>query len=298
MRRLLLGVISCIFVLSGCDTQQRTVSNDATIEARVVAAVFATMTAVVEDERGNGTPVPQGVESAGGYLFNVASSANLRGGPGTNYPIVGGLKVSEQFKIVSRIDDGSWFEIETGDGQRAWLAEFLVANPPSSFEDIPVAADVPTPPAVVQRPPSSQRLQVEFVNPHYNCDRGNTKPDDFYRRFQIDFFMENTTSERIDPQCSRIQQGGLPPLRWIIIGEGQTRVEEESYSPFCWQGGFEPGESKINTFWLWRVEMWEWVQAVEWEYQGHVYRQEFVDNALNRAEYHYVGCPLREWGIP
>ena len=87
-------------------------------------------------------------------------------------------------------------------------------------------------------------------------------------------------------------------MRWIIIGEGQTRVEEESYSPFCWQGGFEPGESKINTFWLWRVEMWEWVQAVEWEYQGHVYRQEFVDNALNRAEYHYVGCPLREWGIP
>jgi hypothetical protein len=66
-------------------------------------------------------------------------TANLRAGPGTTYPIVGGLQAGECVEITGRNPAGSWFHLAAGD----WIAVFLIANPPP-IETVPLV-DLPAP---------------------------------------------------------------------------------------------------------------------------------------------------------
>lgn len=74
------------------------------------------------------------------------TGANLRGGPGTDYPIVGTLVAGAPLKIVARTARADWYELEGG----AWIAAFLVANPPAVVPEAsvtplkPTATPVPT----------------------------------------------------------------------------------------------------------------------------------------------------------
>jgi len=53
-------------------------------------------------------------------------AANLRGGPGTNYAIVGTAKRNDIFLVVGRNSAGSWYKIKLSDGKEAWIAASLV----------------------------------------------------------------------------------------------------------------------------------------------------------------------------
>ncbi|HHW86815.1 MAG TPA: SH3 domain-containing protein [Chloroflexi bacterium] len=68
----------------------------------------------------------------------ASSNANLRGGPGTGYPIVGGVKAGDALDVTARNQAGDWLQLASG----AWIAAFLVDNAPASA-DLPVANDVP-----------------------------------------------------------------------------------------------------------------------------------------------------------
>lgn len=69
----------------------------------------------------------------------AAKDANLRGGPGTNYPVVGGLKTGATLDIVERTSQGDWYRLASG----GWIAAFLVANAPAG---VPVALTIPPTP--------------------------------------------------------------------------------------------------------------------------------------------------------
>ena len=95
-------------------------------------------------------------------------NANLRAGPGTNYPRIGSVKAGDNLKIVGKNQDGSWYKLSNG----AWIAAFLVA---SAASNIPVVKIIPTPPPP---PPSNTRGQSINIQPapvcdcsgnHYNC---------------------------------------------------------------------------------------------------------------------------------
>jgi len=77
----------------------------------------------------------------------VRSNANLRGGPGTNYPIVGSARAGQPLAIVERNAAGNWFRLASG----AWIAGSLVNGAPS----VPVAENIPAP-SVVQPLPFAQ----------------------------------------------------------------------------------------------------------------------------------------------
>ena len=62
-------------------------------------------------------------------------NANLRAGPGTAYPRVGGVTAGEALQIVARDASGSWYQLVGG----AWIAGELVSNAP----DVPVAKGIP-----------------------------------------------------------------------------------------------------------------------------------------------------------
>lgn len=69
----------------------------------------------------------------------VKTGANLRAGPGTNYPRIGSAKAGQVIEIVARNPAGDWYQLANG----AWIFGNLVENAP----DVPVATNIPAPPA-------------------------------------------------------------------------------------------------------------------------------------------------------
>jgi uncharacterized protein YraI len=58
---------------------------------------------------------------------------NLRGGPGTNYPVVGSANAGDSFAIVGVNGQGDWWQIALADGL-AWVSAFAhsAAHPATS----------------------------------------------------------------------------------------------------------------------------------------------------------------------
>ena len=52
---------------------------------------------------------------------SVNSGANLRGGPGTEFPVVGGLPAGSPVEVKYRTESGDWLQLASG----AWIAAFL-----------------------------------------------------------------------------------------------------------------------------------------------------------------------------
>ncbi len=242
-------------------------------------------------------PEPTPTLTATEVAYRVSSAANLRSGPGTNYGVTGALQAGESITILARTEDGTWFQIKTETGAEAWLAAFLVESQPDAAT-VPVAAVIPetptpaptTPVAVAEQASpvqeTSPRLDISFLNPHYNCDRGSDNVRTRY--FQIDLFISNTSNQTVIAPWE--------PTRWFIASGESSR---ESTEMLQWCNRFSgcypqpdvlPGSSEGWTWVTGRVELYEWVQAVEWEYNGQLYRQEFENNAINRAEWNYRAC--------
>lgn len=85
------------------------------------------------------TPTPQPEAPVQPTLpATVITAANLRQGPSTDFPVVGGAAEGQEIVIVGRIADGAWYQLENG----AWIFAQLVQNPPT---DIPVVEAPPAP---------------------------------------------------------------------------------------------------------------------------------------------------------
>jgi hypothetical protein len=90
-------------------------------------------------------PPPVDPPPAGQTATVTASSLNVRGGPGTSYPIVGNLKAGYVVPVIEK--SGSWVRIEFG-GKVAWVhADYVklsaVTTPPP--QPPPPVVDPPTP---------------------------------------------------------------------------------------------------------------------------------------------------------
>jgi hypothetical protein len=93
-------------------------------------------------EIANPRPVGTAASLAGGAPI-ANRKANLRGGPGTGYPVAGSAQAGEALTIVARNSAGDWLQLDDG----AWIAAFLVDNVPDQAYLL-VASDIsllPTP---------------------------------------------------------------------------------------------------------------------------------------------------------
>lgn len=89
-------------------------------------------------------------------------NANLRAGPGTHFPRIGGVKAGDPVEVVARNAAGDWYLLANG----AWIYAELVDNAP----EVPVAMETPTPPAPTATPtPVTEASQPSAVAPA-NCD--------------------------------------------------------------------------------------------------------------------------------
>jgi cytoskeleton protein RodZ len=78
----------------------------------------------------------------------VNTGANLRGGPGTDYAILGGLPAGQAIAITGRSADSTWYVLSDG----SWVFAELVSNPPA---DAPVVEAPPLPAAPAEAAPAT-----------------------------------------------------------------------------------------------------------------------------------------------
>ncbi len=91
-------------------------------------------------------PTPTRTPTPGPLTGTVLKTANLRAGPGTDYPILGQAKAGETVTLLGALADGSWYLL---DSQR-WIAAFLVERTPGALPAVtpvitPVIAPATTP---------------------------------------------------------------------------------------------------------------------------------------------------------
>lgn len=109
----------------------------------------------------------------------VRTGANLRAGPGTNYPRVGSARAGQAIEIVARNPAGDWYQLASG----VWIFGNLVENAP----DVPVAPNIPTPPATTPEtgsdaptatiPNSAEQVTVKVVtNANLRAGPGTNYP--------------------------------------------------------------------------------------------------------------------------
>ena len=70
----------------------------------------------------------------------ITVDANLRSGPGTEFPVIGGTITGDALTIVGRNADASWYRLSNG----GWVLGRLVANPPANA-DVPLVDNDGTP---------------------------------------------------------------------------------------------------------------------------------------------------------
>ncbi len=64
-----------------------------------------------------------GAQDTGGPGLTVLTRAlNVRSGPGTNYPVIGGLKQGVDIAIVGRHSASGWWQIALTDGKTGWVS--------------------------------------------------------------------------------------------------------------------------------------------------------------------------------
>jgi len=98
-----------------------------------------TTTATVLPPTETSSPPPQAPR------VQTDSAVNLRGGPGTVYPVIGRLQASQEVDIIGRNASGDWWRL-AWDGQgQAWVAGTVV-HVLGPIDTVAMAENIPTPP--------------------------------------------------------------------------------------------------------------------------------------------------------
>ena len=85
------------------------------------------------------------------------STANLRGGPGTSYPMIGQMAAGKEMDIIGRNNSGDWWRVAWDGAGQAWVAG-LVVRVLGPIDTVAIAKDIPAlptrPPAPPTQPPA------------------------------------------------------------------------------------------------------------------------------------------------
>ena len=99
------------------------------------------------------TPIPTPTSSAPSVV--VEKTVNLRSGPGTDYKVVGTLPIKQNFEIIGRNADSSWWQISVKN-EPVWVAASVVkaVNIDQEIEVIEAAPPPPTPTSIIAHTPT------------------------------------------------------------------------------------------------------------------------------------------------
>ena len=118
-------------------------------ESLATVAARLTATRTVDSPSAAATPQPDTAPAiTGPSVTVVVEGANVRSGPGTDFPVVGGLYQNESAALLGRNQTGDWLQIELPNGP-AWifapLVQTTVPIPELPIAELPLIDPPPTP---------------------------------------------------------------------------------------------------------------------------------------------------------
>ena len=98
--------------------------------------------AVADPNTASGTP-----------QLRVNLNANVRKGPGTNYPVISSLSKDSVVNVVAKTQNETWYIVELPGGSKGWIAN-SVTDPVNAADmaKVQVAATIPSPPTSTPMP--------------------------------------------------------------------------------------------------------------------------------------------------
>lgn len=99
------------------------------------------------------TPPPQASPTTSGPMVVALFPANVRSGPGVNYPPIGGLDSGSQAEAIGRDASGTWYVISYAGG-RGWISN-QVARYNGDVNALPVIQAPPPPATATPVPPTA-----------------------------------------------------------------------------------------------------------------------------------------------
>jgi len=128
-----------------------TVTSEAAGEAATLApaAESATSAPAPTDTVPADTPTPSVTPAP---VLTLLQSANVRGGPGVNYPVIGGLQGGKSMPAIGRDSAGYWYVISYGSGQ-GWVSSQVASYSGDTSSLAVVKAPPPPPPTAVPPTP-------------------------------------------------------------------------------------------------------------------------------------------------
>lgn len=99
------------------------------------------------------TPPPAATQPPAGPVLNILQPANIRSGPGLNYPVIGGMQAGATADAIGRDASAQWYVINysgsvSGQG---WVST-LVSSYTGDTNSLPVIAAPPPPPPPTNTP--------------------------------------------------------------------------------------------------------------------------------------------------
>ncbi len=121
------------------------------------------------------TPAPSATPQP---ALQAVSDVNVRGGPGTIYPIIGLLRANDTAVIVGRSPNGAWWQIvfPPNTGGLGWVVGIYV-RPNQAANDVPVVVGPPPPPTNTPVPATATHTplppaEVTFTADHTDLNQG------------------------------------------------------------------------------------------------------------------------------
>ena len=128
-------------------------------ETPVIVVVAENPTATFTPEAGAATPTPEATTATPEPAtatpvtdpeVRTQSVINMRGGPGTYYPVVGTLNAGGVARITGKNPGGDWWQITLAGGALGWVYGALVET--SGDTGAVAVAEIPAPPAATPTP--------------------------------------------------------------------------------------------------------------------------------------------------
>ena len=136
--------------------------------AQPAATPAAATTEAATPEAATPAAAPEGIATptpapAPAVPATVTTNANVRSGPGTEFPIIGGTITGQTINIIGRNADATWFLLDFG-GATGWVSAELVANAPAA-DTVPVFNADGTPAAPAPAPATAPLLGLPTPTP-------------------------------------------------------------------------------------------------------------------------------------
>ncbi|MGQ9491744.1 MAG: SH3 domain-containing protein [Anaerolineae bacterium] len=179
------------------------------------------------------TPVPTPVPVQAS--FTVASATlNVRGGPGTNYNIIGQIRQGQTFPITGKNQAGNWWQFDYN-GRPGWVWGQLVRV--TNAEVVQVAQNIPAPPtprplpAAVPQPPAPQPPAAapaptfRFGLTGKSQLRANTNS-----YVTVWCFVINRANSALTPGTLRVTRNGVTLQEQTFLGGSEAARGDAGYS--------------------------------------------------------------------